>query len=95
MGSLWKRHGSGQPAPVIDFGQEMVVGVFLGSRPTAGYKVEIVGIVAEGRRRLVVRLPERRPPPDRVVAQMVTAPFHLVSLDRQDGAVTFVPRCRS
>ena len=89
--SLWKRHGSGQPAPAVDFGKKMVVCVFLGSRPTAGYKVDIVGIVAEGEA-IVVRYTERKPPPDRVVAQVVTAPFHLVSCDRQEGAVRFVPQ---
>lgn len=88
---LWRRHGSGQPVPAVDFGTKMVVGVFLGSRPTAGYKVEIVEILrtADG---LVVTYAERKPAPDRMVAQIVTAPFHLVSCDRQDGAVKFVPR---
>ena len=45
---LWKRHGSAQPAPAVDFGKTMVVGVFLGSRPTAGYRVEIARIDVEG-----------------------------------------------
>lgn len=88
---LWRRHGSGQPAPHIDFETRMVVGVFLGSRPTAGYSVEIVKVgTAEGG--LIVEYREAKPAPDRMVAQIVTAPFHLVSLDRQPGAVTFVPR---
>ena len=88
---IWQRHGSGQPAPVIDFEARMVVGVFLGSRPSAGYSVEIVEI-RKADSGLVVEYRESRPAPDRMVAQIVTAPFHLVSLDRQDGAVTFVPR---
>ena len=88
---LWQRHGSGQPAPVIDFETRMVVAVFLGSRPSAGYSVEIVEIrVAEGG--LIVEYRETKPAPDRMVAQIVTAPFHLASLDRREGAVTFVPR---
>jgi hypothetical protein len=88
--ALWKRHGAGQPAPAVDFRGAMVVGVFLGSRPTAGYKVDIVEVrkTPDG---LVVEYREGQPPPDRMVAQVITAPFHLVSCDRQDGAVKFVP----
>ena len=33
------RH-SAERVPTIDFSRAMVVGVFLGSRPTAGYEVE-------------------------------------------------------
>ncbi len=86
---LWRRHGASAPPPAVDFGKKMVVGVFLGSRPTAGYKIAIVGITraADG---LTVTYHETRPAPDRMVAQIVTAPFHLVACDRQDGAVRFV-----
>jgi len=85
---LWRRHGSAQPAPAVDFGKVMVVGVFLGSRPTAGYRVEITRIDVEGSA-VVVRYAEKKPPADRMVAQMLTAPFHLVSCDRREGAVRF------
>jgi len=89
--ALWKRHGAGQPAPAVDFRVAMIVGVFLGSRPTAGYHVEVVAIrkTPDG---LIVEYREGQPPPDRMVAQVITAPFHLVSCDCQDGAVTFVPK---
>jgi PrcB C-terminal len=88
---LWARHGSGAPAPAVDFTKRMVVGVFLCTRPTAGYAVEIVGII-EAPDGLVVTYAETKPAPDRVVAQIITAPFHLVSCDRREGAVRFVPR---
>ena len=89
--ALWARHGAGTPAPAVDFKARMVVGVFLGSRPTAGYAVEIVDVrrVDDG---LVVEYRETAPAPDRMVAQVITAPFHLVSFERQDGAVKFVKR---
>ncbi len=87
--ALWKRHGSGQPAPAVDFRTRIVVGAFLGSRPTAGYNVEIVDVKKAGNG-LVVTYREVKPAPDRMVAQIITAPFHLVSCDRADGAVTFV-----
>ena len=55
----------------------MVVGVFLGGRPTAGYGVEIVG-VREEHGALVVEYGETRPPAARITAQVLTAPYHLV-----------------
>ena len=41
--ALWRAHVADKPVAPVDFTKEMVVGVFLGSRPTAGYSVEIVG----------------------------------------------------
>ncbi len=89
--ALWARHGAGQPVPFVDFGARMVVGVFLGSKPTAGYAVEIVQVQRDGGG-LVVEYRETAPAADRMVAQVITAPFHLVSFERQDGAVKFVKR---
>jgi hypothetical protein len=86
--ALWKLHSPGQPAPSVDFQKEMVVGVFLGSRPTAGYVVHIVRITEEkGELRIEYR--ERRPAPGAIVAQVITMPFHLVRLPRRPGAVRF------
>jgi hypothetical protein len=66
----------------------MVVGVSLGTRPTAGYGVEIVRAVdASGT--LIVEYVETAPSRDRVAAQVLTAPFHLVAIPKHDGAVTF------
>jgi hypothetical protein len=39
-GALWAAH-SPQPAPAVDFSRALVAGVFLGSRPSAGFRVEI------------------------------------------------------
>jgi hypothetical protein len=89
--ALWQHHGSGQPTPKIDFRARMVLGVFAGSRSTAGYAVEIVGVRRDGAD-LVVEYREVKPGRDQMVAQIITAPFHLVSVDRQDGAVRFVER---
>ena len=48
--ALWKENGASEPVPAVDFSREMVVGVFLGSRPTAGYGVEIVRAVGNNGR---------------------------------------------
>jgi hypothetical protein len=87
--ALWKLHAPARPAPVIDFTKNMVVGVFLGTRPTSGFSVEIVGASREGET-LVVRYVERRPARDAITAQILTAPFHIVALPAHRGPVRFV-----
>jgi hypothetical protein len=86
--ALWKANGANEPVPAIDFSREMVAGVFLGTRPTGGYGVEIVRAVnASGT--LVVEYIENAPPRDALSAQVLTAPYHLVAIPKHDGAVTF------
>ena len=62
--------------------------MFLGSRPTGGYAVEIVRIDRSGRE-LVVTWRETRPDPSAIVTQVITTPYHLVTVDRFDGPVRF------
>jgi hypothetical protein len=87
--ALWQEHTpDGAPPPPVDFAREMVLGVFLGSRPTAGYGVEIIRTVGapDG---VVVQYVETRPRNDAVTAQILTAPFHLVALPRDPRDVRF------
>jgi hypothetical protein len=85
---LWREHGAGQAPPSVDFTSRMVVGVFLGSRMTGGFDVRITGAeVADGT--LVVRYTETTPAPGAMLAQVITAPFHLVSVEKCDGPVRF------
>ena len=86
--TLWKSHAADRKMPEVDFAGNMVVGIFLGSRPTAGYSVEIVSAQPEGGA-LVVKYKESRPRPDMIAAQMLTSPFHLVAVPKFDGAVRF------
>ncbi len=84
---LWREHGAGQ-APPVDFATRMVVGVFLGARMTGGFDVQITGAdVVDGV--LVVRYTETTPAPGAMLAQVITAPFHLVSVGKFDGPVRF------
>jgi hypothetical protein len=86
--ALWKEHSPGSAPPAVDFAQSTVVGVFLGSRPTAGFSVEISAVRTEDSR-TVVEYIERRPPRDAFVAQVLTSPFHLVRIMRTAGPVEF------
>jgi hypothetical protein len=85
--ALWQGHRTGKP-PDVDFRSSMVVAVFLGTRPTAGYAVEITGIEKKDAD-VVVTYRERRPGPDDLVAQVLTAPFHIVRTDQHGGTVRF------
>jgi hypothetical protein len=85
--ALWKTHSSTDinpsPAPIIDFNREMVVGIFLGEKPTGGYEVEIVR--AEQRdSSLYFYYREKSPPLRAMVTQALTQPFHLVRVAKYD-----------
>jgi hypothetical protein len=86
--ALWRVHAPGRPLPAVDFARTMVVGVFMGTRSTAGFGVEIVG-TRQDHGSLVVEYRETRPGRDTVTAQIITAPYHLVSIPRFDGEVRF------
>jgi hypothetical protein len=86
--ALWKEHAPGQPMPAVDFTRAMVVGVFLGSRNTAGYRVAITGVERDGSS-AVVTYREERPSARDILAQVITFPHHLVRVERIAGEVTF------
>ena len=87
--ALWKEHAPAAPVPVVDFKREMVVGVFLGTRPTGGYAVEITSIDAT-RNELIVSYRIDEPPRDAMVIQTLTAPAHLVRFESRKNPVKFV-----
>jgi len=86
--TLWRQHAPERPAPTVDFSREMVVGVFLGSRPTAGYGVDILG-TREDQGTLVVQYRERRPARGMITAQVLTSAFQIVALPARTGEVKF------
>jgi len=85
---LWQQHAPDRPLPAVDFTKEMVVGVFLGSRPTAGYSLEIVNAI-EANGTLVVRYRTAAPPRGAMTAQVITSPYHLVVVSLFAGDVKF------
>jgi hypothetical protein len=86
--ALWRQHSPDRAQPRVDFSREMVVGVFLGSRPSAGFGLAIVGAETE-QGNLVVRFKETRPSAGAVLAQIITSPYHLAAVPRQSGTVKF------
>ena len=86
--ALWRSHAPDRQPPAVDLSSSTVVGVFLGSRPTAGFGVEIVG-TREEKGTLVVQYRETRPRPDAITAQVITAPYHIVAIPKHAGEIKF------
>jgi hypothetical protein len=86
--ALWREHAPEKSRPVIDFSRETIVGVFLGTRPNAGFGVEITGYREDGGR-TVVAYRETMPSPGAITAQVIVAPYHLVALPRRAGTIAF------
>lgn len=81
-GAGFSETGGGPPAlPKVDWSKEMVLAVFLGARPSAGYKVEVRS-VAEKSGSLVARVVETKPPKDAITASVLTQPFHVVAVKK-------------
>jgi D-aminopeptidase len=86
--ALWRSHNFDKPAPKVDFNTRTVVAVFLGSRPTAGYDLEIVATRQEGGG-VVVEWAEVRPEKGLILAQVLTSPALIASIPKAAGEVTF------
>jgi hypothetical protein len=86
--TFWRSHGSGKPLPKVDFTTRRVAAIFLGTRPTAGYDIEIVGTREDGGT-LIVEWREIRPKQGLLLAQVLTAPALIVSVPKVGSEVGF------
>ena len=80
---LWQQHNPDRPRPKVDFSREMVVAVFMGSRPNAGFSTTITSAMAANGA-LVVRYKEAMPGAGGVSAQILTFPYHIVAIAKAD-----------
>lgn len=85
--SLWREH-SMKPAPAVDFRREAVVAVFLGTRQTAGFSVDIVSVSQEATGTVVIYR-ERTPPADAITAQVLTFPYVITAVQGLTTPVRF------
>ena len=85
---LWRDHAGDHALPPVDFSREMIVALFLGTRPTAGYAVDVIA-VREDAGGLVVECRETKPGPGRITAQVLTMPFVIAAVPKRGGEVRF------
>ena len=86
--ALWRQHAGDKPAPKVDLGSSTVVAVFLGSRMSAGYAVEIAGTRRESNA-LIVQWAERSPDRGDITAQVITSPAQIVAVPKFAGEIRF------
>ena len=81
--ALWKRHVASDPnsppAPAVDFNNNVVAAVFSGEKPTGGYTVEITA-AEKSDGALLIHYREMSPRPGGIVTQVLTQPFHIVTI---------------
>lgn len=94
---LWEAvHQNISPLPLlpkVNFPDEMVVAVFLGERPSAGYSVWIEReerIVTGSENRLRVIYKTGSPPKDAMTASILTSPYYMKVIPAFTGYVDFV-----
>lgn len=90
--ALWKEHTAGvsvpAPLPKVDFKKFDVVAVFIGSKPTGGYSVEI-GDVRRDRKEATIPVTLHKPGPGSIVTQAFTYPFAMRAVPKLPKAVKF------
>ena len=86
--ALWRKHGGDAAVPKVDFGSRIVVAVFMGTKPSAGYAVEITGTRHE-HGATIVEYRERRPERGQIAAQILTSPAHIATIPKVGGEIRF------
>src|SRR5262249_54965084 len=91
LGMASLAEGDSGDAPIAFHSTELVVGLFLGQQPTAGYRAQVVRLeVGDSEVRVICQV--HNPPPDAVVAQVLTQPFHLIRMPRLGLPIRFERR---
>ncbi len=78
----WKQDSGA--APPVDFEKQLVVGVLIGEKPTAGYTVAMNKTARVGDGILTIDVITAYPPSDALTAQVVTSPYALAVVERGD-----------
>lgn len=86
--ALWRKHAGDSPLPKVDFATRTVVAVFMGTRSSGGYAVEISG-TRQDKGTTIVEYRERRPEPGQVAAMVITSPAHIAAIPRVTGEIRF------
>lgn len=89
---LWSEHAGPEAAPPpVDFATSMVIGVFLGTRPSGCYSTAIVGLEHVGGK-IRVQQVDQVPGPLVRCMMMIATPAHLVVTARSEAPVEFTTK---
>jgi hypothetical protein len=92
---FWAEHQSNMgipaPTPTVDFKTRMVVGIFVGSRGSSGYSVQITR-VSENSKELTLFYKETTPSADSGFLTVMTQPYHLKTVPRSNLPVRFIKK---
>ena len=86
--ALWRKHAGDTALPKVDFASRTVVAVFMGTKMSGGYGVEITGTRQE-KGATIVEYRERRPERGQVSAQVITSPAHIAVIPKVTGELRF------
>ena len=86
--ALWRKHAGDAAMPKVDFASRTVVAVFMGTKMSGGYGVEITGTRQE-KGATIVEYRERRPDRTQIVAQVLTSPAHIAAIPKVTGDIKF------
>lgn len=93
--ALWLEHaGSDAKPPVVDFRSKMVIGVFMGRQENGCYSTTISNVSRDSNKINVLHL-DAVPGKSVLCTLAITAPAHLVEIDRSDVPVEFAREVRT
>jgi hypothetical protein len=80
LAELWKFLEEPPPVPKVNFNTKVVAAVFAGQTPTSGYDITVLEVQDAGKR--VVKIELIKPDESCILAQSLTAPYHVVELPK-------------
>jgi hypothetical protein len=90
---LWRDHDSrvrpSRPLPIVDFGRDIVVAIFLGERPDRCHEVRVERVIIIDDSRIIVRYRELVSPVGAACAQGLSWPAVIVRIPFTDLPVYF------
>lgn len=90
---IWNKiYAETQPRPElpeVDFSRETILAVFLGTRSTGGFSVEISRVVQRDGK-IVAETERRSPRPEEPVTMALTSPFHIVRVNIPSENIEFI-----
>lgn len=90
--NLWNQHQSirtpQDPLPEVNFSESIIVAVFMGTRVTGGFEIEVKSVQPSDNL-LVVKVESTRPGLHCIVVFVLTQPYHIIKLDRTDRQIFF------